>query len=48
MMSAVEVLKKSGEEHNKAVLAGMINFVQDVDNEISKKNVELDSLLNKS
>jgi hypothetical protein len=48
MMSAVEVLRKSGEEHNKAVLAGMINFVKDVDQEISRKNAEIDTLLNKT
>jgi uncharacterized membrane protein len=46
MMSAVEILKKSGEEHNKAILAGMVNFVKDVNKEVSKKNAEINQLLN--
>jgi hypothetical protein len=45
MMSAVGVLKRSGEEHNKAILAGMIDFVKDVNQEISKKNAKMNSLL---
>lgn len=48
MTSAVDVLRKSGEEHNEAILAGMIDFVQDVNREINKKNKEMHKLINKS
>ncbi|TDF36609.1 hypothetical protein EYS14_17975 [Alteromonadaceae bacterium M269] len=47
MMDAVKVLKKSGEEYNEAVLAGMVNFVKDVNEEITKKNTELNTLIKK-
>jgi hypothetical protein len=45
MMLAVDMLKKSGEDHNEAILAGMVNFVKDVQKEIAKKNNELNTLL---
>lgn len=45
MMDAVKVLKASGEEYNSAILAGMIDFVQDVEREVSAQQVTLEKIL---
>ncbi len=45
MMAAVKELKNSGEEYNKAILAGMIDFVEDVEREVSVQRVKLEKML---
>jgi len=45
MMAAVKKLKASDEEYNTAILAGMIDFVEDVEREISAEGVKLEEML---
>ena len=45
MMDAVKILRNSDEEYNKAILAGMVDFVKDVQQEITRKNAELTTML---
>lgn len=44
MMTAKAELENSNEEYNKAILAGMVDFVEDVEREISTQNMKMQSL----
>jgi len=46
MMIAVKKLRHSDELFNRAILAGMIDFVEDVEREISAQQAKLEKMLN--
>lgn len=45
IMSAANKLRNSDEEYNNAILEGMIQFVEEVEKEISQEKTHLDTLL---
>lgn len=45
MMAAKTELENSDEEYNKAILAGMVDFVEDVEREISAQNIKLHAMV---
>ncbi len=45
MMEAVKELKASGEEYNAAILAGMLDFVEDVEREMNAEQTKLEKVL---
>ncbi len=47
MMAAATELRNSDEIYNKAILAGMIDFVEDVEREISAQQNKLEKMLSK-
>lgn len=46
MNSAIDELNASKEDYNAAILAGMLDFVQDVEREITKQEMQLKGMIN--